>query len=93
MVAGRDCIRRETSLPAIFPGIGGAERRAHHQRSMTHKEFRALCEQVLVPMIDKLFKGYHAETEEMFGTIMRDVLRMGDVLEAFTSASGQDDLR
>jgi hypothetical protein len=58
---------------------------------MTQKEFRALCEEVLVPMIDKLFRSYHKETEEMFGTIMRDVLRMGDALEAFTSASALDD--
>ena len=58
---------------------------------MTQKEFRTLCEQVLVPMIDKVFRGYHKETEEMFGTIMRDVLRIGDTLEAFTSASAFDD--
>ncbi len=60
---------------------------------MTQKEFRALCEEVLVPMIDKLFRSYHKETEEMFGTIMRDILRMSDTLEAFTSATGHDDLR
>ncbi len=58
---------------------------------MTHKEFRELCEQVLVPRFDQLLLRYHKETEEMFGTIMRDVLRMSDTLEAFVSASGLDD--
>ena len=45
-----------------------------------------------MPLIDTLIQGYHKETEEMFGTIMRDVLRMGDTLEALVSASGRDDL-
>jgi len=80
------------SLPAIFPGIGAKVALAHHQDSMTQKEFRALCEQVLVPLIDRLIQGYHKETEEMFGTVMRDVLRMSDTLEALVSATGRDDL-
>jgi|GEM_PF-3981579 len=58
---------------------------------MTNKEFRELCEQVLVPRIDQLFLRYHKETEEMFGTIMRDVLRMTDTLDALLSVSGLDE--
>jgi len=58
---------------------------------MTTKEFRELCEKVLVPRIDQLLLRYHKETEEMFGTIMRDVLRMSDTLEASVSASALDD--
>jgi len=76
----------------MFPGIGAKVWLAHHQDSMTQKDFRALCEKVLMPLIDTLIQGYHKETEEMFGTIMRDVLRMGDTLEALVSASGRDDL-
>ncbi len=60
---------------------------------MTQKEFRARCEQVLVPMIDRVFKAYHKETEEMFGTIMRDILRMSDALDAFVTAAGHEDPR
>src|SRR5260221_9082942 len=59
--------------------------------SMTTEEFTVLCEQVLVPRIDQLLLRYHKETEEMFGTIMRDVLRMSDTLEAFVSAGGPGD--
>lgn len=58
---------------------------------MTKNEFRALCEEVLVPLIDQVVLGYHKETEEMFGTIMRDILRMSDLIEAFVSANGLSD--
>ena len=58
---------------------------------MTNKQFGELCEQVLVPRVDQLLLRYHKEMEEMFGTIMRDVLRMSDVLEAFVSSSGLDE--
>ena len=48
---------------------------------MTKDNFRALCEQVLVPRLGDIFYRYFAPLEEDIETVMIDVARMAKALD------------
>ena len=55
---------------------------------MTKEKFRELCEQVLVPRISDMIHRELTEQEEILGALFRELLRMGDKLDALAKVVG-----
>jgi len=58
---------------------------------MTKDKFRALCEQVMVPIVSKLIRQEAIEQEEILGALMRELLQVSDRLQALVRVLGMRD--
>jgi len=58
---------------------------------MTTERFRALCEEVLLPLLLSELGEELREHKDLLATILRDVLRVRDELEALQFALATDE--
>jgi hypothetical protein len=55
---------------------------------MTKDKFKELCERVFVPRVSALLRKERVEQEEMLGTVMRELMRVGDKIDALARIVG-----
>jgi len=58
---------------------------------MTKDKFRELCERVLVPRVSDVLHRELVEQEEILGAIFRELMRVGDKVDALIKVLGMRD--
>jgi hypothetical protein len=58
---------------------------------MTKEKFKELCERVLVPRLSELLRRGFVEQEGMLGTVMRELMRVEDKIDALARTVGANE--